>query len=142
MKLDELMSMSLDQLADLPGFEPPPNGSYRLKLSVEKKQINGADAVEFRYEVLQVVEQSDPSQPAAEAGKKFSEAFKLDNETGVGYFKLAAAPIMAHFKLATFAAFFEQCKQPLEVFGVVKQRSYEKDGEKRISGNVSNLRVL
>lgn len=142
MNLDELMNKTLDDLADLPGFEPPPAGGYRMKLVVAQKKINAKDAVEFKYEVIQCVEQSDPSAPPAEAGKKFSESFMLDNETGIGFFKLAAAPIMQHFACKNFAEFFEKAKGPLEVFGVVAVRKWEKDGEKRESGKVSNLRVL
>jgi len=142
MDLAQLMTMNLDQLADLPGFEPPPNGAYTLKLKVANKKINSKDAVEFAYSVIACQEQTDPSLPPAEPGKRFSESFMLDNEIGVGKFKLAAAPIMQHFGITSFPEFFAKTATEIEVFGVVKGRKYEKDGEQRTSSNVSNIRVL
>jgi len=142
MNLDQLMTSSLDDLADLPTFEAPPNGSYRLDLSVEaKKKDDGKDVIVFTYLVDACVEQANAADKPAEVGQKFTEQFQLANETGAGFFKRAAAVLMPAIGASTFPEFFEKAKN-LKVFGVVKQRKVTKDGEDRIYASVENLQVL
>lgn len=143
MKLDDLMGKTLDDLADLPSFEPPPDGSYTLELTIEKKKINKKDAVSFNYIVKSIMEQADPSVAPAEIGQKFNEAFVIeDNEVGEGFFKIASAPIFKHFQCKTYGEFFEKGKN-LTVFGVVKGKDFKDgNGNERKGCNVLNLNVL
>jgi len=145
MNLDQLMSASLDDLADLPTFEAPPNGSYRLDLTVEaKKKDDGKDVVVFKYIVDACVEQANAAEQPAEIGQLFQEQFQISNDVGAGFFKLNAAVLMPAIGASNFAEFFEKAKG-LKVFGVVKQRKVESKeaGEPpRIYASVSNLQVL
>lgn len=145
MNLDQLMTASLDDLADLPTFEAPPNGSYRLTLSVEaKKKDDGKDVVVFSYTVDECVEQANVADKPAEVGQKFTEQFQLSSETGAGYFKRNAAILMPAIGATNFSEFFEKAKD-LKVFGTVKCRTVESKevgGEARRYASVLNLQVL
>lgn len=93
--IEDLMDASIDDLKDLPGFEVPPKGHYKLRVSLEKKDVNGHASIEAKCEVLETLELADKGQQPVEPGNKFSQLFMMDNEWGQGGFKGFAVPIAA-----------------------------------------------
>lgn len=131
--------LDFDALPDLPGFSVPPAGSYKLKMTLSMKEINKKSAVEAEFEVVELLEQADPTEAPAKIGDKFSSAFFLDNQFGLGKLKETIAPLKDFFGTGSLAAIAEQC-QGLSIAGTVKVRSDKNDAEKKYA-SVSNIIV-
>lgn len=134
---EDLLNANLDDLADMDGFGPPPDGAYKLSLSIQQKKISDAHAVEFNYSVLEALELADPTAEMPKVGKKFSEAYRLNNEFGVGAMKAAIKPIAAGLGLSNLGEIIEQA-QGLEVFATVGHRVDKNDATKSYA-RVSNI---
>ncbi len=131
--------LDFDAIPDLPAFAVPPAGHYKLKLTILSKTINAKQAVEFGYEVVEILEQADPTEAPAKIGDKFSCAYFLDNEFSLGKLKADIAPLQAFCGQKQLAAVAEQC-QGLSVYGVVKVRRDKNDADKKYA-SVSSLTV-
>ena len=140
MDLNALMAASLDDIADLPSFEVPPAGYYKLALSIATKKINEKDAIEFNFVVLETMELADPDGTTSAAGTKFSTAFQIGNPVGLGKFKEAAKPLMASLGTASYADIISGQVQGMEVFAVLKQRA-DKNDPSKVYADVRNITV-
>src|SRR4249919_1396204 len=81
--LDSLLEQDLTEIADLPTYEVPPAGFYKLRVkSVEEKMVTLRDGkgeaptININYEVLEALELADPSE---------AEKVKENMEFGEGY---------------------------------------------------------
>ena len=118
--LDNLLDMSLDELADLPEFVVYPAGAYRCTLNIEAKKIGEHPAVELSFKHIETVEKGSETDEDVTPGTECSAAFMLDNQFGQGNLKKVVAPLVAHFgtpKLSEIAA-----NKDLEVLLVSKTR--------------------
>lgn len=80
-----ILDGSIDELADLKGFEPLPAGSYKLGLEWKEKAINDMPAVVLTLKVEEVMELADKSLSPPEVGATADIAFILrikDKQTG------------------------------------------------------------
>jgi hypothetical protein len=138
--LDQLFSASIDDLADLPAFEAPPPGAYLLRVSCDVKKINDKDAVEAAFTVVETVELEDPehAKPVAN-GTKFSQAFLLENEFGVGNLKKFLSPFSQHFGASNIGALLQEIKE-VEIAASIKNRKDKNDPEK-VYASVTNITV-
>ena len=139
-----LLEANLDDVADLPTFEVPPAGYYKLALTIGLKKINEKDAVEFDYVVREVLELADASKTPPTIGTKFNEAFQITNEIGLGKFKAAAKPVMEALGTISFADILGNQVQGMEVFATLKRRVHKDDkslpeSEQRVYPEVSNI---
>jgi len=139
--LDEnaLFAADLDDLADLPSFETPPPGSYILNVTVGVKKINGKDAVEAAFEVVETAELADSDDKPVANGTKFSTAFFLDNEYGVGNMKKFIAPFGAHFGITNIGSLIAEIKN-VQVACNVKNRKDKQDPTK-VYASVDNINI-
>lgn len=140
MSLDSLFSANLDDLADLPSFETPAPGSYILTVSMDTKQINNKDAIEAAFEVVEVVELANPSDKAVPAGTKFSTAFFLDNEFGLGNLKKFLAPFSAHFGQGNIGTLIRDDMKNVQIACSVKNRK-DKNDPSKVYASVDNITV-
>jgi hypothetical protein len=137
--IDDLFSKSIDDLADLPGFETPPPGSYILNVTCEVKKVNEKDAVEASFTVVETSELANDSDTPVPAGTKFSTLFMLDNEFGVGNLKKFLKPFADHYDEKGIGALIEQLKD-VTIACLVKNRKDKNDPDK-VYGSVSNIVV-
>ena len=133
-----LLAANLDDVADLPSFEVPPAGYYKLALDIEVKKINDKDAVVFKYTVLETLELADATQTPCEVGTKFDTAFMITNEIGLGKFKEAAKPVMEALGTTQFAEILGNQVRGMEVFATLKTRKDKNDPDK-VYASVSNI---
>lgn len=134
--LDALFAMSIDDMADLPSFEVPCEGSYILEISLDTKKIKDVAALEANYTVVELVEPATPGETAT-PGTKFSVANLLDNKYGVGNAKKV---------LATFAD-FAGSRNPSGIVAAVKdvriaatlKHRKDKNDPDKIYANISNI---
>lgn len=119
--LDNLLDVSLDDIADLPEFKVFPAGAHRCTISFEKKEINKHPSVELKLKLVETVELTDPAEVAPEAGTESSVAYMLDNEFGQGNMKKVMIPLAQHYGISNVGALMEACKGA-ECLVVTKQR--------------------
>lgn len=136
--IDALFAMSIDDIADLPGFEVPCEGSYILEVSLDTKQITDAPALEASYTVVELVEPATPGETAT-PGTKFSVANKLDNEYGLGNAKKVLATF-AEFAGSRMPADIVAAVKGVRIAATLKHRKDKKDPEK-VYANVSNITI-
>ena len=134
-----LFAADLDDLADLPSYETPPPGSYILRSNVTLKKINNKDAVEASFEVLETVELANADSTAVANGTKFSTAFFLDNEYGVGNLKKFLAPYGAHFGTGNVGNLVQEIKD-IDIAATVTNRK-DKNDETKVYAAVSNISI-
>jgi hypothetical protein len=129
-----LLSGSIDDIDDLPGFEVPVPGIYSLKFSTGLKVVamkgKDTDCVEANFEVIECIEQNDPDEVPTKAGTKFSMLFQLGNEISEGKMKEVLLPIAAHFQERNMAKLITDVCKDLIIAAKVKRRADKEDKEK------------
>lgn len=140
MDLASLLSANLDDIADLPSFEVPAAGFYKLGLSITVKKINDKDAVEFSFDVRETLELAEAGATPPVAGTKFSVAFQISNAIGLGKFKEAAKPLMAALGTSSYADILGGQVVGMEVFATLKRRVDKTDPDK-VYADVKNITV-
>lgn len=144
--IENLMDASLDDLKDLPKFEVPPQGHYKLIVSLEKKVVNDHQCIEAKCEVEETLELANKSEEQVEPGTKFSQLFMMDNEWGQGGFKGFAVPIGQAVGAKKISEVVEKC-QNLKIASTLRHRFHKDDKnlpikERRTYANLSNITVL
>lgn len=66
MTLDELLSGSVDNLADKPEFKPYPAGVHGVAVFFKEKKEKDFQGVEVRFTYVEAIELSDPAEKAPE----------------------------------------------------------------------------
>lgn len=125
-----LLSKSIDDIEDLPGFEVPVPGMYSLKFSTSVKVVNDKDCVEASFEVIECLEQNDPETEPTKAGTKFSMLFQLGNEIAEGKLKEIVVPVAAHFGEKDMAKLVTETCKDLIITAKVKRRADKNDKDK------------
>jgi len=113
-ELDQLLDSTLDDLEDLPSFTPFPIGAHKVLATFELKEINGKNAVELNFKLLETLELADASvdfDTYPKAGDTSNTMFMLDNEFGRGNLKKCAMPFGAALGFATTREIIEGVKE-------------------------------
>lgn len=139
-KVEDLFSASIDDLADLAAFETPPAGSYILSVTTDVKEINGKQAVEASFVVVETVELKDPAAKPVANGTKFSTAFMLNNEFGVGKLKDFLKPFATHYGNSNIGELIRDEIKDVTIACTVTNRKDKEDPDK-IYGGVKNITV-
>ncbi|PHQ81747.1 MAG: hypothetical protein COB66_01360 [Coxiella sp. (in: Bacteria)] len=111
---DDLLDSTLDDLDDLPSFEPYPVGAHKVLATLAFKNIKtnegeAPDAIELAFSYLEAVELADAQAEAPKAESKCSILFMLDNEFGRGNLKKCAMPLQAALGTASIRSTVEEC---------------------------------
>lgn len=144
--VEDLMDASIDALADLPAFIVPPQGHYKLSVSLERKVVNDKHCIEAALIVLETLELADSTQTPVETGTKCSQLFMMDNEWGQGGFKGFVTPIAAALNLKTIGESVEKIKN-VQIAATLKHRVHKEDRNKpkedqRVYANLQNVEVM
>lgn len=134
--LDGLLDQNLSEIDDLPTYEVPPNGFYRLLVkSVEEKTVNtknGEEAIlDIKYIVKEALELSDPTQAdQVKENQEFNESYFFRNnaEMTTSALKTTFAEVALHFGYKKLSETLGNLKG-LELFATVKRRIDSKDPE-------------
>lgn len=146
--VEELFDTVLDDIKDLPGFEVPPQGHYKLSVSLEKKNVNDKPCIEAGCTVVETLELSNQNDAKVENGTKFSQLFMMDNEWGQGGFKGFAIPIvtgLGHAGVTVSKAV--EVVQNVTIAATIKHRYHKEDkskpvAERRTYAQLSNVEVM
>lgn len=137
--INDLFAASIDDIADLPSYEVPVEGSYIFTVSAEVKKVNDKDVVEASYVVQELVEPRDPAGTAV-PGTKFSTIFMIDNEYGIGNLKKFLTPFAAHFSNNNVGELIGEIKE-VSIAATLKHRKDKNDPDK-VYAVVSNITVM
>jgi hypothetical protein len=107
-ELDDLLDMTLDDLADLPEFKPYPAGVHRAKATMEIKEINKKKAVELSFKYVSCEELADDTEATPAADDVASCMYFLDNEFGQGGLKKVAVPLGEALQLTSLGEIIGQ----------------------------------
>jgi hypothetical protein len=55
MSLADLLDKEIDDLAELPAFEVPPVGNYKLAVCFSEKNVNDKECLEASFKVLETL---------------------------------------------------------------------------------------
>lgn len=138
MEMDDLLDMTLDDLADMPEFKPFPAGGYKLSLEFEEKKINEVPSVELKITVVEVIELNNPEDVPPAAGDNTNILFMLKkkdektgkfvvNELGQGQLKEVLKAIAPAFPEAKTSRDIMNAAKGFEVMGVTGIRENKKD---------------
>lgn len=127
--IEDLMDSSIDDLSDMPKFEVPPEGHYKLAVTLSRKTINDKKNVEASLVVNETLELANTSEVPVEAGTKFTSLFNMENEWGQASFKEFIGPIAKALEYTKVGQAIDQCKN-VQIAAVLKHRVHKEDREK------------
>ena len=140
-KLPDIFSQSIDDLADLPGFETPPPGSYILEVTCEVKAVNEKDCLEASFKVVETQElENEDTDTRVADGTVFSTLFMLDNKFGIGNMKKFLKPFSEHFGKGNIGELVQELRD-VKFACLVKNRKDKNDPD-RVYGSVTNIVVV
>jgi hypothetical protein len=128
--LDAMLDMTLDDLADVPSYEPFPNGAYRVTCKLTQKEVGNHPCFEAMFAVVEVHELSNPEEDSAPApGSEASVLYMMDNEFGQSNFKKFASPLAKVLGTRTLKELQEKLAEGYE-FDIVTGLRKAKTGDK------------
>ena len=128
--LNDLLDITLDDIADLPEFSNLAPGVYRVTIEFTTKKIGENPAVELKMKLIETVELSDPTNSEVQKpGLEASTAYQMNNEFGAGALKAAIKPLAAATGLTKLGEIFDAVKG-MEALVVISWRTDKKDKEK------------
>jgi len=136
--LSDLLSASIDDLADMPEFAVLPNGVHRVRIKFETKEVNKHPCVELKMVVIETIELSETTDAAPAAGTEAGCLYMMDNDLGQGQFKEIIKPLAVHLNEGNIGKVIELAKD-MEVTVVTKKRQ-NKD-KTQTYNSVTNLMV-
>lgn len=139
-----LLDGSVDDLADLKGFEPLPAGSYKLGIEWSEKAINDMPAVILKLRNEELLELSDKSKEPPEVGKSTDIAFILGrkdkdsgkmvkNEIGEGQLKMVISVLKDVFTGANIREIMA-ASQGASIVATLTVRKDKNDPDKQYNG--------
>ena len=126
----DILDMTLDDLEDMPTFEPYPAGAHRALVTLETKVVNDVQAVEAKFKLMENLELAEPLKDGVkplEEGAETSVLCQLNNEWGRGTLKMIATPIGQMLGIASIKDVIEECND-IEVIIVSTVQIGKKDG--------------
>ena len=112
--MNDLLDITLDDLEDLPSFQPFPVGAHKVSASFGMKDIKGKQAVTLDFTLIETIELADTTVDADDfpkAGDTSNTMFMLDNEYGRGNLKKCALPFGAALELSSIRDIIEGVKE-------------------------------
>lgn len=139
-ELDALLDLTLDDIEDLPSFEPFTPGYYKVGITLDTKEVNEHPSVEMELKLLEVIELVDNTAKPPAVGDTSSILFMLDNEFGLGKLKAAVVPIAEALGVASIREAVDNCKD-VECAVALTARKDKNDTSKMYQG-IAELKVL
>jgi len=102
--IDDLLDAKMDDIDELPPLAVPPTGNYTCEVTIERKEVQGKDALLTSYKVIAVGEVANEEEAGeVTIGQQWQNGCftkKKDgktNETGIAMFKTSLRPFAQHF---------------------------------------------
>jgi len=139
--IDDLLDATLDDLEDLPAFEPFSPGAHKVSVTLELKEVNSKPCVELSMKAIETLELADSAkdQPL-KAGDVTSVLYDLTNQFGQGAWKAVAKPLAEALGTSTTRELIEQCKE-VECVVLTSLRKDKNDPDRKYT-NIKQLQVV
>jgi hypothetical protein len=134
----DLLDSSIDELADLKGFEPIPAGTHKVSIKWDTKDINGMPSVILKLTVLEGIECSNSNEELPEPGRVADIAFMLTtksgerNELGEGQLKEVVSSLQPYVGGDSPRAVMEN-SEGAEVIATLKVRANKNDPDQKFN---------
>lgn len=138
--LDDLLDLTLDDIEDLPSFEPFAPGAYKVSLTLTEKVVSEKPAVEAEFTLIEVQELANSKDEAPNPGDVSSALYFLDNEIGRGKFKEIAVPLATALGVSSIRELLTAVKD-VECLIISSIRLDKSDKDKKYM-NVKEIAVL
>lgn len=100
--MDALLDGTLDDLADLPAFEPYRAGTHVVQINIEGPvAVNKHPSFKLKMKLIETKELADPNETAQAPGTEAEVLYPMDNEYGQGGFKKILAGLNETFQKKT-----------------------------------------
>lgn len=97
--VDALLDGTLDDLADLPAFEPYRAGTHVVQINIEGPiKVNNHPSFKLKMKLIETKELADSNETAQAPGTEAEVLFPMDNEYGQGGFKKVLAGLNETFQ--------------------------------------------
>lgn len=134
---DDLLSMDMDDIEDLPPVGVPPTGHYNLEVTATRETRDaGGEYIKFAYTVTSVNEVKDPMEESqAAVGQNFVDFYsplKKDgtvNEFGMKFLKQAMQPYADHFGGGNFGEVMNNINK-VAIAATLVRRMDKKDSDR------------
>lgn len=134
---DDLLSMDMTDIEDLPPMGIPPTGHYNLEVTASREtRDGGGEYIKFAYTVTGVNEVKDPLEESqAAVGQQFVEFFsplKKDgtaNEFGMKFLKQTMQPYADHFGAGSFGEVMNNINK-VAIAATLSRRVDKKDSDR------------
>lgn len=146
-----VLDQDLNEIPELAGFEVPPNGLYRMNLSVEFKEVSDRPTVEFSYEVLETIELNNKAETPSQNGTKFSTLFFLGGFKEDAHkarmlsdLKKLTTPLAEHLGESNLLKLLKEAipdAAPIEVIATVRRRA-DKEDKERFYATVKDMQIV
>jgi len=138
--LDQLLDSTLDDLDDLPSFQPFPRGAHRVLATFGTKEIGGKEVVTLDFKIIETMELANSQDTAAKEGDSSGTIFMIDNEYGLGNLKKCAAHFAKMIGSSGLRAIVEGVKE-VECVIVTGIRTDKNDPDKKYL-DVKDIQVV
>lgn len=141
--LDNILDSTLDDLADLPSFQPYAAGAHKVLVTMESAEISAKmkkPCVETSFKYVECLELANPQDEEPKAGDEANTLSFLDNEFGQGAFKAMATPLAEALGCSSLRDVIDQCKG-IEVVILTSIQTDKKDPDKKYL-RVKELQVV
>jgi len=121
--MDALLDGTLDDLADIPGFEPFRRGTHVAILNIEGPvKVGTHPAFKAKFKLKETVELANKGEEPQAPGAETEILYTMDNEFGQGSFKKLLGWLNESFQKGTNREIIEAA-QGAEVLIITDQRS-------------------
>lgn len=121
--MDALLDGTLDDLADIPGFEPYRRGTHKAVLNIEGPiKVNNHPAFKAKFKLVETLELANQGEEPQAPGSETEILYTMDNEFGQGSFKKLLGWLNETFQKSTNREIIEAA-QGSEVVIITDQRS-------------------
>lgn len=118
--LDSLLDGTLDDLADVPGYETFHPGAH--KVTINWKRVDKKPAYSLNLTLIESAELANPNDIPQKPGTQTSVMFMLDNEYGQSAFRKIIASLAEHYGAGSNREIMEK-SEGAECLVVTKKRS-------------------
>ena len=109
--LDQLLDVTLDDLADMPEFKVLPPGNHKVNVSFDLKKVNDKQAIELNLKLIETIEKANETDEDCEPGTECNMLFFLDSEFAQGKLKAITGTFRESMGVASLRDLIENVKQ-------------------------------
>lgn len=123
---DAFDNMEVNDLEDLPSFDPYPNGAHLVTIEFERKIVNDKPAVILHTTIIETQQLDDETVTPPKAGDTYDFMFGISNEYGEGSLKNILAPLAEQTGITNNGQLLDHCKG-MQALIATKQRMDKKN---------------